>query len=143
MGEIIKAVAGVLYQDNKVLMASRPAGKPYEGYWEFPGGKVELNESINEALIRELKEEISITTALEDLTYLTCIKQEFANDKTLKYTVHLDVIMVSNWTAEVNALEGQTLYWHNLKDQCDKEPLLATTTKILNLLKNYSKGNKK
>lgn len=54
------AVGVVLRPDGAVLMADRPAGKPYAGYWEFPGGKVEAGESVEQALARELAEELGI-----------------------------------------------------------------------------------
>lgn len=131
MGKVVKAVAGVLYKDGMVLIASRPIDKPYAGYWEFPGGKIEADESIQNALIRELHEEIAINTSHENFKHLTFIQQEFAG-----YTVHLDVILVNNWSGEIKPIEGQTLYWQSIITQCKKEPLLATTVQILNLLKN-------
>ena len=54
-------------KDNgDILLAERPAGKPYEGYWEFPGGKVEAGETIEEALKREFMEELGIAIASAD-----------------------------------------------------------------------------
>ncbi len=57
----VEVAAGVLIRrDGRFLLASRPAGKPYASYWEFPGGKVEGGESVAEALARELHEELGI-----------------------------------------------------------------------------------
>ena len=54
----IDVAVGILMKENgDVLLAQRPAGKPYEGYWEFPGGKVETGETVEEALKREFMEE--------------------------------------------------------------------------------------
>jgi 8-oxo-dGTP diphosphatase len=57
------AVGVLLRADDAVLLADRPAGKPYAGYWEFPGGKIEPGESIEHALQRELHEELGIDIA--------------------------------------------------------------------------------
>ena len=62
---MIQVVAGILLNsDGHFLLAKRPVGKIYEGYWEFPGGKVESNEDGSGALIRELKEELGIVPKL-------------------------------------------------------------------------------
>lgn len=63
----IDVAVGILMKDNgDILLAERPAGKPYEGYWEFPGGKVEAGETIEEALKREFMEELGIAIASAD-----------------------------------------------------------------------------
>jgi 8-oxo-dGTP diphosphatase len=60
--KIVDVVASVIQQaDGHFLLACRPSGKPYAGYWEFPGGKVEQGESLQQALARELHEELGIT----------------------------------------------------------------------------------
>ena len=56
----IRVAAGVIVnKDHQVLLAQRPDGKPWSGWWEFPGGKIEENESVESALARELEEEIN------------------------------------------------------------------------------------
>ena len=58
----VDVAVGILMRPNgDVLLAQRPEGKPYEGYWEFPGGKVEAGEEISAALKREFLEELGIT----------------------------------------------------------------------------------
>ena len=60
----IDVAVGILYDERgRVLMACRPEGKPYAGWWEFPGGKVEAGESVHDALARELHEEIGVRIA--------------------------------------------------------------------------------
>ena len=73
MDKIITVVAGVIRIGNKVLLASRPVDKPPYGL-EFPGGKVEKNETLQQALERELKEELSIDVTALDVIYLTRVK---------------------------------------------------------------------
>ena len=62
----IEVVAGVIFNDNKVLATQRGYGK-YEGFWEFPGGKIEQGETHAQALIRELKEELNINVEVEEI----------------------------------------------------------------------------
>ena len=57
---MINVVAAILEKEDKVLIARKKKGKPLEGYWEFPGGKIEIGETPEQALIRELKEEMDI-----------------------------------------------------------------------------------
>ncbi|MBX4379054.1 NUDIX domain-containing protein, partial [Mycobacterium tuberculosis] len=60
--KITEVAVGVLVQpDGQVLLAHRPEGKPYAVYWDFPGGKLEAGESVEAALMRELKEELDVT----------------------------------------------------------------------------------
>ena len=67
MDKIVDVAVGVLIrEDGKMLLSSRPEGKPYAGYWEFPGGKIEAGESVHEALVRELGEELGLE--LQDST---------------------------------------------------------------------------
>ena len=65
MSEIKRPVTlvacGILMkEDGGFLMGSRPEGKPYAGYWEFPGGKLEFGESVHQALAREMREELGL-----------------------------------------------------------------------------------
>jgi 8-oxo-dGTP pyrophosphatase MutT (NUDIX family) len=73
MNKIITVVAGVIRIGDKVLLASRPVDKPPYGL-EFPGGKVEKNETLQQALERELKEELSFDVTALDVIYLTRVK---------------------------------------------------------------------
>lgn len=63
----LQVVAGILIDNHhRVLIAERPQGKTYAGYWEFPGGKIEVNEDARTALVREFQEELGIDTSNED-----------------------------------------------------------------------------
>lgn len=63
---MIEVVAGVIYKDNKFLIAQRNLKKDQGGLWEFPGGKVEKKESYEEALVREIKEEFNADILVEE-----------------------------------------------------------------------------
>ncbi|MEQ1667312.1 MAG: Nudix family hydrolase [Sulfuriferula sp.] len=112
--------------DGQFLLARRPADKPYAGYWEFPGGKIEAGESAYQALLRELDEElgIHITRATPWIT------------RTYDYTttrVVLNFYRVTGWSGEPQPLERQTLAW---QDACNINvaPLLPANLPIIKAL---------
>lgn len=107
------AVAVFLRTDGSFLLSSRPAGKPYAGYWEFPGGKIEAGESVREALRRELIEELNV--AIEEATpwFTFLMHYEHAS-------VRLHTWRVTRWR-DVDAkgmcgLEGQQFAWQTMRD---------------------------
>lgn len=130
MAKIIKVVAGALCRDGQVLLTSRPIGKNHAGCWEFPGGKIEAHESIFDAIIRELREELGIIVNVANLNQISFIEQIYDN-----VTIQLDVVLVTKWANKPLALEGQQLFWQSINDPCLLAPLLPTTQKILDGLK--------
>ncbi len=129
MEKIIFVVGGIFKKRNQVLLTSRPESKSHAGYWEFPGGKLELNENHEQALVRELNEELGIVVKVNELTYLTSINQKYQENNVL-----LTLFTIRNWFGEFQSLEGQSLYWHNINLDCKVSPLLPTTKTILNIL---------
>ncbi|MCX8514815.1 MAG: hypothetical protein RL017_952 [Pseudomonadota bacterium] len=130
MEKIIQVVAAVIIKDDKVLLTSRPSGKIYANYWEFPGGKVELQENIITALVRELKEEINLEVEPHNCQLLTAIEHLYQHG-----LVQLSVVTVQAWSGRLQPLEGQNIYWQELKQECNLHPCLPTTDKILKLIK--------
>ena len=97
----------------RVLLAQRPAGKKLEGLWEFPGGKVEVGESPEVALVRELKEELAIDVdlaSLEPLTFSSLAMKPGPG----QYPCHLLMPLfscVDGWSGAPTGAEGQQLRW--------------------------------
>jgi 8-oxo-dGTP diphosphatase len=124
---ITEVVAAVLTQpDGRVLLAQRPQGKVYAGYWEFPGGKVEAGESLEAALARELHEELGIVLTR------TCrwITRVFEYPHA---TVRLNFFRVFGWQGEPHPHEGQVFSWQ-LPDAVEVTPLLPANFPILKAL---------
>ena len=90
--------------EHKVLFAQRPVGKAYAGYWEFPGGKIEANETVIEAIIREIDEELGIHIASATLWRSERFSYEHAH-------VELNFCRSSDWFGEPHGREGQGFAW--------------------------------
>ncbi len=102
---LVSAVA-LIDRDGRVLLAQRPKGKSMEGLWEFPGGKIEPGETPEEALIRELHEELGIDTWSSCLAPLT-----FASHTYEDFHLLMPLFACRKWEGIVQSLEGQALKW--------------------------------
>lgn len=121
----IDVVVGILMKPNgDVLLASRPEGKPYAGYWEFPGGKVEVGETVFAALQREFEEEIGVRIVSADEWCGVEHVYEHAH-------VRLHFFISRDWQGEPLALEGQQLAWQG---SVAVEPVLPATIPLLEWL---------
>lgn len=100
---------GVIKREDKIFLTKRLAASHQGGKWEFPGGKVEANETVHQALHRELKEEVAIDTL--SCTPLMQINHDYGDKKVL-----LEVFVVDNFTGEAKALEGQQSGWFALSE---------------------------
>lgn len=105
----VETAVGVIVQNRRVLLAERPSHKPYSGYWEFPGGKIEPGESSEQALRRELKEELGIDVVA--MQYLFEHSHIYPDKK-----VRLDIYTISKFTGSLEGQEGQQLKWLMLDD---------------------------
>jgi 8-oxo-dGTP diphosphatase len=103
---VLVAACVLLDRDGRVLLAKRPKGRPLAGLWEFPGGKVEPGERPEDALIRELREEVGITIEGQDLVPLT-----FASHTYPDFHLLMPVYLCRCWQGHVTAHEGQELIW--------------------------------
>lgn len=127
MNPITEVAAAVLTQpDGRVLLARRPAGKPYAGYWEFPGGKVEPGESLDAALARELHEELGIVVTRACRWITRVFEYPHA-------TVRLNFFRVFEWQGTPHPHEGQVFSWQ-LPDAVEVTPLLPANFPIVKAL---------
>jgi 8-oxo-dGTP diphosphatase len=127
---VTEVAAGILLDaEGRYLLGQRPEGKPYAGYWEVPGGKIENGESVFAALKRELQEELGIDIeSSEDLVVL-----EYDYPHTY---VRLHVSIIRKWIGTPKGCEGQSLSWQLLGDKIPTvEPLLPAAWPMLEKLR--------
>lgn len=133
---IVEVAVGILLKNSSnVLMGKRPDGKPYAGYWEFPGGKLEPNESVALALCRELMEELGIEISLDPSHYqeLMIIEHDYPHAY-----VRLHVCLVQQWQGEPVGLEKQELSWQSLwHPQLTVDPVLPAAWPMIEYLQAY------
>jgi 8-oxo-dGTP diphosphatase len=106
MRVVLVAAVALVDQDGRVLLARRPLHKQMGGLWEFPGGKVEIGERPEAALIRELKEELGIDVAESCLAPLT-----FASHAYDDFHLLMPLYVCRRWQGQAKGLEGQELAW--------------------------------
>ncbi|MDD2610794.1 MAG: NUDIX domain-containing protein [Giesbergeria sp.] len=98
------AVGILLRPDGAMLLTTRPPGKVYAGYWEFPGGKIEASESVEQALRRELMEELGVTIGAAEVWKVT--EHDYPHA-----LVRLHWCKVWHWTGAFEMREGQQMAW--------------------------------
>ena len=103
---LLVAAVALIDPESRVLLARRPEGKPLAGLWEFPGGKVAPGETPEEALIRELREELGIDVSAACLGPFT-----FASHTYEKFHLLMPLYLCRRWHGQVTAMEGQALAW--------------------------------
>jgi 8-oxo-dGTP diphosphatase len=116
------AVGVLIDAQGRFLITSRPAGKVYADHWEFPGGKVELGETVQDALRRELHEELGITIGAAEPWQTTLHEYPHA-------LVRLHFCKVFDWRGEFEMREAQQMAWQTLP--VEVAPLLPGTLPVL------------
>jgi 8-oxo-dGTP diphosphatase len=129
---VTEVAAGILLDaQQRFLMGQRPVGKPYAGYWEFPGGKVEAGETLFQTLQRELQEELGIT--IHGSVDLMTIEHDYPHAY-----VRIQVSVIRDWSGEPTGCENQALSWQDLKsDQLSVDPLLPAALPMIQQLKQF------
>lgn len=104
-----EVAVGVLIRasDGALLLSTRPPGKPYAGYWEFPGGKLEAGETVEAALRRELIEELGVTIGPAEVWKVT--EHDYPHA-----LVRLHWCKVLHWSGDFDMREGQQMAWQQL-----------------------------
>jgi len=127
---VTEVAAGILLDtEGRYLLGQRPEGKPYAGYWEVPGGKIEKGETIFEALKRELQEELGID--IQSSEELTVLEYDYPHAY-----VRLHVSVIRDWTGTPQGCENQSLSWELLAaEQPSVTPLLPAAWPMLERLK--------
>ncbi len=105
---VISVAAAIIYDNEQLLIARRPPGKHKSGYWEFPGGKIEPDETAEQALIRELAEELSIQA--NNLTPFQQVEYDYPEKR-----VKIQFFVVTQFSGTPQGMEGQAIQWVPLK----------------------------
>jgi len=120
---VVDVAVGVLIDsDGRFLLTSRPEGKVYAGYWEFPGGKLEAGETVEEALRRELHEELGITIGAAVPWRIELVDYPHAR-------VKLNFCKVFAWSGDFEMRERQSMSWQTLP--VAEQPVLPGTVPVL------------
>jgi 8-oxo-dGTP diphosphatase len=123
---VTEVAVGVLIDARgRFLLTSRPAGKVYAGYWEFPGGKLEAGESVEQALARELHEELGIS--IEGAQPWQQLLMDYPHAR-----VRLNFCKVRSWTGAFEMREAQSMSWQELPVHV--APVLPGTVPVLRWL---------
>lgn len=133
MSKVIRVAVAILQTpDGQVLLASRPQGKGWAGWWEFPGGKIEGKETPEMALTRELQEELSVTPTNIQPWMIRRFDYPATHDDDAK-TVLLHFYFVKAWQGQLQALEGQQLAWQH-PQKITVSPVLPANAPIMQAL---------
>jgi 8-oxo-dGTP diphosphatase len=103
---LLVAAAALVDADGRVLICQRPQGKQMAGLWEFPGGKVEAGETPEACLIRELREELSIT-----VTYACLAPFVFASHEYETFHLLMPLYLIRRWEGRVQPSEHPQIAW--------------------------------
>ena len=124
------AVGILIHRDGRFLLTSRPPGKAYSGYWEFPGGKLEAGETVHDALCRELHEELGIVIDASEPWKVAVVDYPHA-------LVRLNFCKVRAWSGPLEMREGQQFSWQSLPAQVS--PVLPGAVPVLTWLAEEAK----
>ncbi|MCO6180200.1 8-oxo-dGTP diphosphatase MutT [Ciceribacter sp. RN22] len=103
---LLVAACALVDTDGRILLAQRPEGKSLAGLWEFPGGKVEAGETPEETLVRELEEELGVTTRIPCLAPLT-----FASHSYDSFHLLMPLFICRRYEGIAHGREGQAVKW--------------------------------
>ena len=128
---VLVVAAALIDPDGRVLITQRPEGKAMAGLWEFPGGKLHEGETPEQALVRELREELAVETKNSCLAPLAFASHDYAD-----FHLLMPLFVCRVWQGEPQALEGQALAWvrpARLRDY----PMPPADEPLVALLRDY------
>lgn len=129
MRKVTEVAIGILLDKaGRFLMASRPEGKPYAGWWEFPGGKLEAGETVLQALAREYAEELAV--AVHEATPWFVFEREYPHAH-----VRLHCCRITGWEGEPQSQEGQVFRWFDDLEQAQQEQILPMCDLVIRRLR--------
>lgn len=106
---VLVVACALVDTDRRVLLAQRPEGKPMAGLWEFPGGKLDAGESPEAAIVRELAEELGVTTKPACLAPLSFASHAYGPPD--DFHLLMPLYICRRWWGVAQPREGQTLRW--------------------------------
>lgn len=134
----VLVVAVALIDDKgRVLLAQRPEGRAMAGLWEFPGGKVEAGEIPEQALVRELREELGIEVAADSLEPLT-----FASHSYEKFHLLMPLYACRQWKGALSGQEGQQIAWAAASDVAGYDMPAADVPLVPHVLRAMQEASK-
>lgn len=126
---MLVAACALIDPQGRVLIAERPPGKSMAGLWEFPGGKVEPGERPEDAVIREMREELGVTIEESALSPLV-----FASHTYPDFHLLMPVFLCRRWEGMVSPTEGQKITWAS-PDELERFPMPPADAPLLPLLR--------
>ncbi len=132
---LLVAAIALINEKNEILMAQRPAGKEFAGLWEFPGGKVEIGETPENALIREVFEELNIIIKSSDLKPLTFSSYNYQN-----FHLLMPLWECRSWQGNPKSMEKQVLKFCNLNEILELE-VPPADIELIKFLRVYLREN--
>ncbi len=129
---VIYVAAAVLMQENgEILIAQRPKGKSMAGLWEFPGGKIEADETPEQALIRELQEELHITCSTEHMQPINFVSYDYG-----EFHLFMPFWLVTHWQGEVIPQENQAIRWIK-PTELENFPMPPADKPLISMINRY------
>jgi len=128
---VLVVAAALIDADSRVLLARRPTGKAMAGQWEFPGGKIEPGETPEQALIRELREELGIDVTESCLAPIAFVSHDYDH-----FHLVMPLYAIRQWRGQPSAKEGQTLVWAG-KDKLNAYPMPPADIPLVAQLRDW------